>query len=230
MSNSSLVTYDLAESIATVTMDDGKANVMSEAMQRALAAALDRAEADGAVVLLSGRPRMFSGGYDTAMFTRSRDEILRTLRMGGELVQRLLGFRRPVVAACNGHAIAQGAFLLLAADVRVGAAGAFRIGLNEVAIGLTIPHYGVEIARLRLTAPYFNHATTTGALYPPDEARAAGFLDRVVEPSEVVALAREEARRLTAIDGSAHAFTKQRVRRHALALMREGIESEFAAA
>ena len=230
MTAASLVTYDLADSIATITMDDGKANLMSERMQAALNAAFDRAEADGAVVLLAGRTRIFSGGYDMAMFERSPDEIVRTIRAGGNLVQRILGFPRPVVAACTGHAVAQGAFILLAADVRIGAAGDFKIGLNEVAIGLTIPHYGVEIARFRLSAPWFNHATTTGALYPPDEARVAGFLDRVVEPSDVLTVARAEARRLTTIDAKAHAGTKQRVRRHALSAIREGIESEFASA
>ncbi len=229
MTASSLVTYDLGDSIATITMDDGKANVMSERMQHALNEALDRAEADGAVVLLTGRARIFSGGYDMAMFERSRDEIVRTLRAGGELVQRILGFPRPVVAACNGHAVAQGAFLLLAADVRIGAAGAFKIGLNEVAIGLTIPFYGVEIARFRLSPPWFNHATTTGALYLPDQALVAGFLERVVDHPDVLTVAREEARRLTTIDMNAHAGTKQRVRGHALTTIRAGIESEFAA-
>jgi enoyl-CoA hydratase len=228
MTASSLVTYALGDSIATITMDDGKANVMSERMQHALNEALDQAEADGAVVLLTGRSRIFSGGYDMAMFERSRDEIVRTLRAGGGLVERILGFPRPVVAACNGHAVAQGAFLLLAADVRIGAAGAFKIGLNEVVIGLTIPWYGVEIARLRLAAPWFNHATTTGVLYPPDEALVAGFLDRVVDPADVLTVAREEARRLTTIDMNAHAGTKQRVRGHALTTIREGIETEFA--
>ena len=230
MTAASLVSYDFADSISTITMDDAKANVMSEAMQRELNEAFDRAENDCGVVLLTGRARIFSGGYDMAMFRGSRDEIARTLRAGGELVHRILGFPRPVVAACTGHAVAQGAFLLLAADVRVGAAGDFKIGLNEVVIGLTIPYYGVEIARCRLTAPWFNHATTTGTLYPSDEALSAGFLDRVVEPSEVLAVAREEARRLTKIDMSAHAGTKQRVRGHALTTIRASIEREFAAA
>src|SRR5262249_34109203 len=159
------VTYRLTDGVATITMDDGKANVMNETMQDALNAALDRAESDQAVVLLAGRPGLFSGGYDMAMFKRSRAEIVRTIRSGGELVRRIASFPRPVVVACTGHAIAQGAFLLLAADARIGAQGAFKFGLNEVAIGLTIPHYGIEIARLKLTAPGFNHACVTGTLY-----------------------------------------------------------------
>ncbi len=229
MTEQSLVRYHSADGVATITMDDGKANVMSEAMQRALNEALDRAETAGAVVLLTGRARIFSGGYDMAMFNRSRGEIARIFKAGGELVLRLLSFPTPVVIACNGHAVAQGAFLLLAGDVRIGAAGAFKIGLNEVAIGLTIPHYGVEIARARLSAPWFNHATTTGTMYGPNDAARAGFLDRVVEAADVLTAARETADQLTKIDGAAHAGTKMRVRHPALIAMREGIVTEFAA-
>jgi enoyl-CoA hydratase len=230
MTTPSRVQCEIAGGVATITMNDGKANVMSEAMQRELNDALDRAESASAVVLLTGRPGVFSGGYDLAIFGRSQAEVARVIRAGGELAHRLLGFPRPVVALCNGHAVAQGAFLLLAADVRIGTAGAFRIGLNEVAIGLPIPHYGIEIARLRLTAPAFNYATTTGALYSPDEAARAGFLDRVADADAALALAREEAVRLTRIDAVAHAGTKQRVRAHALAAMRAGIDTELAAA
>lgn len=221
------VTYSLDGSVATLTLDDGKANTATEHTLSALNAALDRAESDRAVVLLTGRARMFSAGYDLAMFQQAPEVIVRTMRAGGELVTRMLGFPYPIVAACTGHALAQGAFMLLASDVRIGAAGAFKIGLNEVAIGLTIPHYGVELARCRLSAPWFHHATTTGTLYAPDDARCAGFLDRVVEPSLVLDAAREEAQRLTRIDMNAHLGTKQRVRGPALASMRAGIEQEL---
>jgi len=229
MTQDTPVRYELAESIATITLDDGKANVMSETMSRAILAALDRAERDGAVVVLTGRARIFSGGYDLTLFKRPVEEIARTLRAGGEVVERMFGFPLPIVAACPGHAVAQGAFVLLAADVRIGTAGAFKLGLNEVAIGLTIPHYGVEIARARLTPSWFNHATLTGTLYTPDEAFNAGFLDRVVAPEALLASAREEAARLTKLDMNAHRATKQRVRGSALSAIHEGIRSEYPA-
>lgn len=222
-----LVTYDLSAGIATVTMDDGKANVMSFAMLAALHEALDRAEADEAVLLLVGRERMFSAGYDTAMFDRPAEEIVRTLRAGGDLVHRLLGFPTPVVTACTGHAIAQGAFILLGADVRIGPAGTAKFGLNEVMIGLTIPHYGIEAARHRLSPAWFNRATTTGVLVEADDALAAGFVDRLVDPAEVAAVARAEAERLTAVDLAAHRGTKQRVRGALLTEIRAQHDAEF---
>ncbi|WP_028478488.1 crotonase/enoyl-CoA hydratase family protein [Nocardia sp. CNY236] len=225
-----LVTYQLGNGVATITLDDGKANVMSEKMIRAVATAFDRAEADRAVVLLTGRPGMFSAGYDLATFSRSEDEIRQTLRAGGNLIHRLLGFPLPVVAACSGHAIAQGAFTLLAADVRFGIAGDFKLGLNEVAIGLTIPHYGVEVARHRLTRPGFDRAMNTGILVGPEEARELGFLDALVaDADELHTRATAEAHRLTEIDLGAHAWTKLRVRAQVLTAVRSGIDSEFGA-
>ena len=227
MTQSPIVQYALRDGVAEITMDDGKANVMTDPMLGALSEAFARAQADAAVVLLSGRPRMFSGGYDLAMFRRSPREIATTLRAGGTLVRRILSFPRPVVAACQGHAVAQGAFMLLSADVRVGALGDFKIGLNEVAIGLTIPHYGVEVARMRLTPPWFNHATLTGTLYTPEQALTAGFFDATVSAGEVLSSARDFAHKLTQIDAGAHAGTKLRVRRAALAAIDEGNASEF---
>jgi enoyl-CoA hydratase len=227
MSLTDPVRYERDGGVATIWMDDGKANVMSATMLDAISDALQRADDEAAVVLLAGRPKMFSGGYDLAMFTRGADEIVSTLRKGAELVHRLLSFPYPVVAACTGHAIAQGAFTLLATDVRIGAHGSFRIGLNEVVIGLTIPHYGVEAARMRLSPPWFNHSTLTGTFYTPAEAVNAGFLDELADVEHVVARAREEADKLTAIDMKAHAGTKLRVRAPALAAIRAGIDSEF---
>ena len=227
MTDTSPVTYELREGVAHIRMDDGKANVMSERMLHALHGAFERARGDRAVVLLSGRERMFSGGYELELFSRGPEAIVRTLRAGGELVERMAGFPYPVVVACTGHAVAQGAFTLLAADERIGAAGAFKIGLNEVAIGLTIPHYGVELARMRLSPAWFNHSTITGAFYDPEAALTAGFLDAVCEPAAVLDRARAAAERLTKLDMPAHAGTKLRVRAPALAKIREGIEQEL---
>jgi enoyl-CoA hydratase len=224
-----LVSYECSEGIADIRMDDGKANVMSEAMLRALHAAFDRAEADRAVVMLSGRERMFSGGYDLKMFTQPQEVIGRILRLGAELVARIAGFPTPVLMVCAGHAVAQGAFTLLAGDVRFGTAGPFKLGLNEVAIGMIIPHYGVEIARMRLNASWFNHATLTGAMYSPDEAVRAGFLDAVFPAADLMARAREEAARLRSLNMPAYVGTKQRVRGPALAKLREGIDQELPA-
>jgi enoyl-CoA hydratase len=227
MTTSNLLSYALSDSIATLTMDDGKANVMSGAMLAELATAFDRAEREASVVVLTGKKGLFSGGYDMAMFGSPQAEIARVIRAGGELVYRILSFPKPVLIACSGHAVAQGAFILLAGDVRIGVSGDRKIGLNEVAIGLTIPFYGIEVARQRLSPSWFNHACITAALYDPETARTAGFLDQVVAPEELATVTALEARRLAALNTGAHAAVKLRVRKAALMAMRAGIDAEF---
>ena len=142
-------------------MDDGKVNVFSIAMLRALHQAFDQAERDGTVVLLTGRPGSFSAGFDLKTLREVPEDIRELLRLGATMAERILSFPAPVVAACAGHAFPAGAFLLMAADTRIGADGPFTLGLNEVRIGLTLPWFAVVLARHRLTPPFFDRCAVT---------------------------------------------------------------------
>ena len=215
-----LTTYALADGIATITMDDGKVNALSPAMLGELAAHLDQAERDDAVVVLTGRPGRFSAGFDLRVPEAEWGEMMIA---GAEVAARLLDFPRPVVAACSGHAIAMGAFLLLAVDARVGVAGDAQIGLNEVAIGMTMPAFGVALARYRLTPPYFDRCVVTSEPLSSQSARDAGFLDAVVAPEALAATAGALAEQLKGLDPAAHAATKRRVRAETLAGVQAGI-------
>jgi len=225
------VGYELADGIATIAMDDGKVNALSPAMLDELFEALERAESDEAVVILTGRETTFSGGFDLKTFQSGDMDAVRAMLSGGaRLTERLLSFPNPVVAACNGNAIAMGSFVLLGCDVRIGAQGDFKLGLNEVALGMTIPWYAIEAARHRLTPPWFDRCTVTGVLIGPDEAREAGFLDEVVPLDQVAERALEEARVLAGVSRSAHIANKLRVRERVLEGVRDGvkrIEGEF---
>lgn len=228
MSDAEPVTYSNADGIAVIRMDDGKANVMTPAMIAGLGDAFVRAADDAAVTVLTGRTGVFSAGYDMAVFDEPIETIAATMHAGGELVTQVLAHPYPVIAACTGHAIAQGAFTLLACDLRIGVTGAVKIGLNEVAIGLTIPHYGIELARHQLAPAWFDHAALTGTLYAPEAARSAGFFHELVEPDHLEAVALAHGKRLRSLDTDAHAGTKQRVRKPALDAMCAGLADEFA--
>jgi enoyl-CoA hydratase len=193
-------------------MDDGKANALSAEMLAEIGAALAQAEKEASGVVLAGRPGRFSGGFDLKVMMSSADAARELVRRGAELLMRVYGSPLPIVAACTGHAIAAGALLLLAADVRVGAAGEYRIGLNEVAIGLPLPVLGMELARDRLSTADLQRATLRAHIYAPDEAARAGFLDEVASSERVVARAKEEADRLGALPRRAFHETKMRLR------------------
>lgn len=215
-----LTKYDLSGSVATIALDDGKVNALSTEMSSELSSRFDQAEGDGAVVVLTGRASTFSAGFDLRCEQSQWPEMMIS---GAKLAQRMLTFPYPVVIACNGNAIAMGALLLNAADYRIGAEGDFRIGLNEVALGMTLPWFAIELARHRLTRRYFDICSTTGTLLDPGEARAAGFLDRLVPQDGLSREAAEKATELSGIDMGAHLATKMRVREPVLSGLSDGI-------
>lgn len=151
------------------------------------------------------------------------------MKAGFELAERVLSFPAPVVIACTGHAVAMGAFLLLSRDVRLAAAGQFKIGANEVAIGLTMPHFGIEICRQRLAPAHFNRAVINAEMYAPDQAAIAGFVDRIVPATELLTAALGAARTLGKLNMTVHSATKLRARSNALRAIRAAIEMDVAA-
>jgi enoyl-CoA hydratase len=223
---SELVTYRLHNSVATITMDDGKANVLSPAMQTELNRALDRAIADKAVVALAGRPGTFSGGFDLKILSGHDDIATQMVRGGFDLALRLLNFPTPVIIACTGHALAMGSFLLLAADYRIGIAGPFKIGANEVAIGLTMPRFAVELCRGRLQSAHLHRAVVTAEIFSPESAAAAGFFDRVVNENELANLTRNYAEHLAELDMQAYVATKARVRETWMKTLRQAFDAD----
>ena len=219
----------LEDGVAWITLDDGKVNALSAAMIAEIGEALDAAERAGAVAVLRGRAGIFSAGFDLKTFANAEAGVA-MVRAGAELVLRLLAFPRPVLTVCTGHAYPAGAFLMLAADVRFGLAGAWRIGMNEVAIGLTVPKFAIELARHRLTPPGFARITTA-AMFAPDEAVRLGYLDRVLtDARELAEAAREEAARLRALDVPSYVATRARVNERVLQAIRTALEEEMRAA
>ena len=225
---SKLISYQLKDSVATIAMDDGKVNVMSMEMLAALNGALDRAASDRAVVLLTGKPGVFSAGFDLDVLKGGGEAAHKMVKMGFELGYRILSFPAPVVAACTGHAIAMGVFLILAADYRIGADGPYRIGANEVAIGLTMPHFAIEICRQRLTPAHFHRAVTLSEIFAPVDAVAAGFLDRVVPASEVHDESQKVASAVSKLKLEVLAASKLRVTEQTLKAVRAAIDADEA--
>ena len=199
---SELISYHLEDGIATLTLSNGKVNAISPDVIAAFNAALDQAVTDRAVVIITGQPGILSGGYD-----------LKVMTSGSTLARRLLSHPFPVIVACPGHAVAKGAFLLLSADYRIGVDGPFSIGLNEVQIGMTMHHAGIEIARDRLNKVALQRSVVNGEMFNPQSALTAGFLDVVVAAEELQGAALAAARQLKKINMTAHKNTKLKVRK-----------------
>ena len=219
--------YRVEDGVAVVRLDDGKANAVSHELIAELRGALDRAESEASAVVIAGRAGRFSAGFDLATMTAGPDSARDLVSAGCELLLRIYLHPQPVVAACTGHALAAGALLLLASDRRVGAAGDFKIGLNEVAIGLRLPIFAAELARDRLSKRHFTQATILARIYDPHEACDAGYLDAVEDPERVVEVACAEARTLGALPARALGQTKSVVRGPLAAHIRATLEDDM---
>lgn len=209
--------------VCILTLDDGKVNALTPDLIASIHEQLDAAEKSAQAVMITGRPDRFSAGFNLKIMREGGPEAAAGLvAEGGKLYLRFLEYPLPIVIGCNGHALAAGAIALLTADYRVGARGEYQIGLNETAIGMTLPRYGVEFARACLSKRYFDRSVVHGEIFDPEGALAAGYLDSLVAPGEVFDAALAEAERLGGLSRGAFAGNKRRA--HAATVAQVGPE------
>ncbi|NQD94217.1 crotonase/enoyl-CoA hydratase family protein [Pseudomonas sp. CrR25] len=223
---SDLISYQLDDGIATLTLSNGKVNAISPDVIAAFNAALDRAEQDKAIVVITGQPGILSGGYDLKVMTSGPQHAVNLVAAGSTLARRMLAHPFPIIIACSGHAVAKGAFILLSADYRIGVEGPFSIGLNEVQIGMTMHHVGIELARDRLRKSAFHRSVINGEMFDPQGAVDAGFLDRVVPAEQLLTTAQAVAQQMKKINMTAHKNTKLKVRQALLETLDQAIERD----
>lgn len=215
---------EIQNDIALIRMDDGKANAINFEMIAALNEALDKAEAGAKAVVLAGRYGRFSGGFDLKAFASlGRDGVYKLLDAGAELLLRLYGGPLPVVAACTGHAIAMGTFILHACDTRVGATGDYKIGANEAVTGMNLPIFALELSRDRLSPRHLTRAMVQGFIYDPAGAVEAGYLELAVAPEKVEATALAIAGQLAQLPAGSYAWNKNALRKGTLDRIRASV-------
>lgn len=221
---SELIHYSCNEGIATLTLNNGKVNAISPDMISAFNRCLDQAEQDRAIIIITGQPGILSGGYDLKVMTSGPEQAINLVASGSTLARRMLAHPFPIIIACPGHAIAKGAFLLLSADYRIGVEGPFNIGLNEVLIGMTMHHAGIELAKDRLSKAAFQRSVINGELFNPEAAVSAGFLDMVVPAEQLMQTALNVAQAMKKINMTAHRNTKLKVRKGLLEALDAAVE------
>jgi enoyl-CoA hydratase len=206
------VQYSLQDQVATIRIDDGKRNALSPQVLREIYQALDRAESDRAIVIMTGRQSVFSAGFDLHVMKRGGLNALRMLRAGYALTARVMAYPYPVIAACNGHSLAMGVFLMLSTDYVIGSRGDFKIAANEVAIGLTMPRVAAAMLRHRLKPAAFQRAVILSEYFDVESALSAGFFDTLTDPDDLIPCAEACADKFKALDAQAHTASKRRIR------------------
>lgn len=217
-------TLQIQDEIAIITMDDGKANAINPTMLSALHSCLDEAEQSAKAVIITGRENRFSGGFDLKlMMSLPGEEVKALVDSGGKLAHRLYSFPMPVIAACTGHGVAMGCFILLSCDVRIGAAGDFKIGANETQINMVLPIFASELVKARLSEAYKTRSMVFGELFDPETARKAGYLDQVTPANTLMPTALALANNLKALTGSSLTGNKLLLREATLARMKASL-------
>ena len=224
------VTSSVDDGVAVIRLDDGKMNAISHAVIDQLHAALDKAEGDAGAVCIIGNQKALSAGFDLSVMTGGNVDNVRDLvSAGARLVMRIYGHPQPTVVAVTGHALAAGALVVLACDTRVAADKQSKIGLNEVAIGMALPQFAVELSRERLSKRFASRAVIQAEIFDPAGAMAAGYVDQVVPEADCEAVAVAEARRLGQLSRGAYGATKGSLRQPTIDGVLGGLDADMAA-
>jgi enoyl-CoA hydratase len=223
------VQSESVDGIRVLRIDNGKANAIAPEVSKTLLAELAKAEQDATAVVILGRPGMFSGGFDLEVMAQGPVAAREMVKLGGHVINAVLEHPKPVVVGCAGHAIAMGTFLVMAGDLRIGARGPFKLGMNETAIGMTLPIYGIELPRLRMSKRHYDRAVVQSEIYDPAGAVDAGILDRVVEPADLEREVLAEARRLSALQQPAFRNNKRQAHSETIERIRSTLDANLEA-
>ena len=213
------------EDISIIQMDDGKVNVFSPDMIQNFNDILDQVPVDKGAMLITGREGMFSAGFDLKVMMSSPENAAAMVKSGFELLMRVFTFPRPVVAACSGHAIALGAFLLCSCDHRIGCKGDFKIGANELRNNMIVPTPILELAKFRLIKSHKQRALLNAEMYSIEDAVAPGYLDEVTDQDKLYDIALAKAKDLATLAHPQYLQTKKLDQEDVAAKIYSGIET-----
>ena len=211
--------------VSIVQMDDGKVNVFSPDMIENFNNILDQVPTDKGAMMIIGREGMFSAGFDLKVMMSSPENAAAMVKNGFKLLMRVFTFPRPVVAACSGHAIALGAFLLCSCDHRIGCKGEFKIGANELRNNMIVPTPILELAKFRLIKSHKQRALLNAEMYSIEDAVAPGYLDEVTDYDQLFDLALAKAKDLATLAHPQYLQTKKLDQEDVAAKIYSGIET-----
>ena len=205
-----LATLTSKYDISIITLDDGKANVFSPKMIQDVNECLDKVPTESGALIITGREGMFSAGFDSKII--SAGDIQATMDMslsGFKLLSRIFSFPRPILAACSGHGIALGTFLLCCCDYRVGVKGDFMIGANEMRTNMVIPIPILELISHRVSASHKYRAILGAEMYSIESGLEAGLIDEIVDPENLMETAMLKAKDLATMGHPSYTLTKE---------------------
>ena len=205
-----IATLKKDENISIITLDDGKANVFSPEMSKQINECLDQVPTEEGCLIITGREGMFSGGLDLKIIQSGDIDHIQEMSFSAfKLLARIFSFPRPVIAACSGHAVALGTFLLCCCDYRIGVKGEFMLGANEMRTNMVIPTPILELIKFRVNESHKYRAVLGAEMYTLEKAQEAGLIDEVVSPEDLMKAALEKAKDLETMGHPSYSITKE---------------------
>ena len=220
-----LATLTSEGDVSVITLNDGKANVFSPEMSKTISSLLDEVPDDKGSLVITGRPGIFSAGFDLKIISSGdASAVSSMIKTGFTLLARVYNFPRPVIAACSGHGVALGAFLLCCADYRIGAKGQFIVQANETRNNMSIPTPILEISKTRISKTHWYRAILNAEAYPIEKAIEPGYLDEVVEAESLMTRAMEVANDLATLGHPHYKITKDLDQKDTLKRIHDAID------
>jgi enoyl-CoA hydratase/carnithine racemase len=209
------------ERIVELRLNRPPVNALSPALLQAIADEVRGAPERGAqAVVVSGGDGVFSAGLDLPLLVElERDALRAALETFFDAMHAVAASAVPVAMAMTGHSPAAAAILAMFGDWRVMAAGDFRVGLNEVRIGLPMPEVVFAVAARTVGERHAERMCVTGELMPPDDALRIGLIDALAPPEQVVAEAVGWCRARLEVPQNGLAETRSTVRRGLVELL-----------
>ncbi len=200
------------DSVVVLTLDHGKVNAFDRELFEALEEALGKDEDAGAVVI-TGAGRVFSAGVDLHRLLAGGEAYSGSfVRVLARAFEKVAAFPRPLVAAINGHAIAGGAVLAAAADLKLMADGPGRIGAVELLVGVPFPAVALELLRFAWPAEHLQELLYRGRTLDCEQALSFGLVDEVVDEQDLLDRAVARAAELAAIAADTFTLSKRQIR------------------
>jgi enoyl-CoA hydratase len=214
------------DDISIIKLDDGKANVFSPKMIQDVSECLDKVPTESGALIITGREGMFSAGFDLKIISAGNVQATMDMSLSGfKLLSRIFSFPRPVLAACSGHGIALGTFLLCCCDYRVGVKGDFMIGANEMRTNMVIPIPILELINHRVSSSHKYRAILGAEMYSIENGIGAGLIDEVVDAENLMETAMLKAKDLATMGHPSYTLTKELLIREPLKKINNAISA-----
>ena len=214
------INVTIKDRLALITLNRGKSNALNREMITELTDMLYNIGNDDNIggVVITGKEHFFSAGLDLIeLYSYNAEEIKSFWKLFLDFGAKITAFKKPMVAAINGHAPAGGCVIALACDARVMAEGKYIIGLNEVPVGIIVPESIFQLYAFWLGKAHASRSLLEGKLFSPEEALQTGLVDELVNPNTIMTAAERKIRKYMAFEPNTWQQSKLNIRKELIA-------------